>query len=54
MNSNNKVQFMNNIEPAIIKAVDKLYGGSSLPIRPEKIYEAVCDKIGIESFGFEP
>jgi len=45
---------MNNIEPDIIKAVDKLYGASSLPIRPEEIYKTVCDKIGIESFGFEP
>lgn len=54
MNSNNKVQFMNSIEADIIKAVDKLYGASSLPVKPEEIYEAVCDKIGIESFGFEP
>ncbi|MEI8248270.1 MAG: hypothetical protein WCI51_20715 [Lentisphaerota bacterium] len=45
---------MNSIEADIIKAVDKLYGASCLPVKPEDIYEIVCDKIGIDSFGFEP
>ncbi len=45
---------MDDIEVEIIKAVDKLYGAQGLPVKPAKICEAVCKKIGIDSYGFKP
>jgi len=43
-----------NIDADIIKAVDKLYGTTSLPIYPEEICEEVCDRIEADSYGFTP
>ncbi len=45
---------MDDIDAEIIKAVDKLYGAKSLPIYPEEICDAVCKKIGIDPYGFDP
>ncbi|MFA7230782.1 MAG: hypothetical protein WC071_05890 [Victivallaceae bacterium] len=40
------------MEKAVVKAIDKLYGSSSEPICPSKIIEAVCKECGIDDFDF--
>lgn len=45
---------MDDIDVEVIKAVDKLYGAQGLPVRPAEICNAVCKKIGIDPYGFEP
>lgn len=43
-----------NVDAEIIKAVDKLYGATSLPICPEEICEEVCERIGADSYDVPP
>lgn len=41
-----------NAMPHIVNTVDKLYGTSETPIRPNEILEKVCKKANIDSYGF--